>query len=57
MAANMELLVEHLNGSLWLVGFYVHMTSSEKVLEYIKIHQHIPAATWHLPSTYPAHEF
>ena len=40
-----------------LVGFCVNMTSSHKVPENIKFHQHIPTPTWHLPGTYPAHEF
>ena len=46
-----------LNTKCQLVGFYVKMTSSQKVPVNIKIHQHIPTPTWHLPGTYPAHEF
>ena len=33
-----------------LVGFYVSMTSSQKVSENAQIHRH-------LPGTYPAHDF
>ena len=33
------------------------MASSQKVPENFKFRQHIPTPTWHLPGTYPAHEF